>query len=42
MTRTASPRVLALNIAAGTVYGAVVVCPDWVNPGSTERSEGSR
>ena len=34
-----SPRVLALHIAAGSVYGAVVACPDTLEPGLAERMQ---
>lgn len=37
MEPTARPRVLALNIAAGNVYGAVVACPDTLEPDVVER-----
>jgi hypothetical protein len=37
MDSAARPRVLALNIAAGTVYGAVVSCPDILDPDAVER-----
>lgn len=37
MDSSARPRVLALNIAAGTVYGAVVSCPDTFEPDAVER-----
>lgn len=37
MESAARPRVLALNIAAGTVYGAVVSCPDSLEPDTLER-----
>jgi hypothetical protein len=33
----ASPRVLALNIAAGAIYGALVACPDKLEPNTLER-----
>jgi hypothetical protein len=37
MAPTMSPRVIALNIAAGSVYGAVVVCPETLEPERLER-----
>lgn len=37
MATLGSPRVLALNIAAGNVYGAVVACPDTLEPDALER-----
>lgn len=35
--QSTGPRVLALHIAAGTVYGAVVSCPDTLEPDLVER-----
>jgi hypothetical protein len=37
MATTLPPRVLAVNIAGGNVYGAVVACPDTLEPNTLER-----
>lgn len=37
MASSVSRRVIALNIAAGSVYGAVVSCPDALDPARLER-----